>query len=176
LLVVGWCWGAALAVALTRKLGDRVSGLVLLTPGIWNTAAVKDAMAAQADRLATAAPDAPVIDSPIDEAWFTDGPAKDGFIRTDARRLRRITPRMVEVSGRLATSAAAALRTLQTPLLVVLADDDQATDNDATRAGVEALPADRRRIVTLPSKHGVQFDAPDPVARHLTAFASDLGL
>lgn len=172
--LLGWCWGAALATVTAAEAGAPVDGLVLVTPGLWNTDAVRRAMQRQADKLADGPADATCIDSPIEESMFTTGPWLDGFIRRDADRVLEITPRLVEHSVKLATLAMAKLRRISAPLLVLLAEHDAATDNEATRRALSRLPAPQVEIVTLPTHHGMQFEAPDAVASAIDAFARRL--
>lgn len=171
LFVVGWCWGAALAVAVTAKLRPEVAGLVLVTPGMFTTSSLRANLQAQRERFDAAHPEEAVIDSPIDEAWFTAGPALDGFIRKDPHRVRQITPRLVDISGKLATAAVARLRKLEAPTLVLLATDDQATDNDATRKALGTVDPAHLEMQELPTRHGMQFDAPAQVADAIVVFA-----
>jgi pimeloyl-ACP methyl ester carboxylesterase len=166
LVLVGWCWGAALAINAAAKLD--LQGLVLVTPGIHNTAALEQAVVAQRERIESSPADAPVVESPVREEWFTHGPALEAFIRRDEHRVLRMTPRMLDVTRRLATGAAVRLRKLDVPILLLLAEHDEATDNAATRAMFEALAS--VRIVVLPTRHGVQFDAPEAFASHIRAF------
>lgn len=164
-ILLGWCWGAALAINVAPKLD--LAGLVLVTPGIHNTPALEQAIAAQRELIASSAEDAAVIASPIREEWFTDGPQLDAFIRRDEDRVRAMTPRLLDITRRLATAAAVRLRKLDVPLLLVLAQNDEATDNAATRA---MLP--NAETIVLPTRHGVQFDAPDELVAALIRFAA----
>lgn len=169
-MLVGWCWGAALAVAVAQKLGSRLAGLVLITPGFFPTQAVKDAIAAQSDRIATLAADEAGIESPILERYFTGGPALADFIERDERRLRVMTPRLLDISGKLVASAVARLPKLSVRSLLVLADHEDATDNAATLAFFERIPADRWHLVRFPTRHGVQFDAAPALAAAIVAW------
>jgi alpha-beta hydrolase superfamily lysophospholipase len=175
LVLLGWCWGAALAVAAAHQLRDKVAGLVAVTPGLFPTAALEQAIVSQAARIDGAAPDEAVVQSPIREEMFTAGPALEGFIRRDEHRVQRMTPRMLQVSRKLAAAAVARLGRLQPPVLLVLADDDDATDNAPTRRAFDRLGADRLEVVELQAKHGVQFDAPEDLCRHLSAFVQRVG-
>lgn len=175
LLLVGWCWGTVLALNLLRPLGDAVDGLVMVAPGLYPTQAVTDAAAAHEQRAIGAAPDAAVIETPIAETMFTRGRHLEQFIRRDARRLRRITPRFRQWMGSLALTASARLRRLDRPTLVLLAEGDLATDNDAARAAFARLDPSLLEIRSTPSGHGMQFDAPDFVTDALIAFGARLG-
>lgn len=174
-VLVGWCWGAALAINVAahrlKRTEHRLAGLVLVTPGLHTTTAVREALAQQQDTLRTAAADDPCVRSPISESMFTAGPALEQFILADDDRLGAMTPRMVEVSGKLATAAIARLRRLELPMLLLLAGQDEATDNAATLATFGRLGS-RVDTVTLPTRHGMQFDAPNAVVEHITRFTS----
>ena len=151
-VLVGWCWGAALAINVAAKV--PVDRLVLITPGLYNTAALEDAVKAQLG--------ADTIHTPVREEWFTDGPALNEFIRKDEDRVLDMTPRMLDLTKKLATGAMIRLRKLGMPIVLVLAEHDEATDNAATVAAFEKIP--NVEVVTLPTRHGVQFDAPEAVA------------
>lgn len=175
LLLVGWCWGTVLALNMLRPLGDTLDGLVMVAPGLFPSQAVTDAATAHEQRATGAAPDVPVIETPIAETMFTRGRYLDQFIRRDTRRLRRITPRFRQWMGNLALTASARLRRLDRPTLVLLAEGDEATDNDAARAALTRVDASLLEILSTPSGHGMQFDAPGFVTDALIAFAARVG-
>lgn len=177
-VLVGWCWGAILAVHVALEL-ERVAtagpllGLALLTPGIHPSAALAERMRALAEQAKDLPPAAPVLESPITDEMFTDGPALDGFIRRDAARWRRFSPRFLDVSTRLTLAARMRLRKLALPVFTALAEHDVTTDNAAIVAELARLPADRVTTVVLPGSHGLQFDAPQALAGRLDAWARD---
>ncbi len=173
LVIVGWCWGAILAVHLTLRLGDAVDGLALLTPGLHPSAALGERMRSLAEQAKGLPPGAPVLDSPIEDEMFTDGPALDGFIRRDAARWRRFTPRFLDVSTRLSLAARLRLRKVAPPVFVALAENDVTTDNDAILAELARLPPEQVRAARLPGSHGLQFDAPQALGERLDAWARD---
>ena len=172
LLLLGWCWGAALAVGTAVELDDALAGLVLVTPGLYNQPAMLEAVRAQQELLDSGPPGDPVIVSPVREEWFTRGPALDAFIRTDALRVTMMSPRLLHITARLGAAALLRLRKLKSPLLVILAEHDEATDNAATRV---AFSPYARRLETVPGSHGVQFDAPGAVVAHIVGFVDELG-
>lgn len=90
LYLVGWCWGAILAVHLAKK--RSFSRIVLLAPGIFPTETLKTRMAVQEARIQAGPEEAPILVSPIDERMFTEGPALEGFILRDPLRLERFSP------------------------------------------------------------------------------------
>jgi pimeloyl-ACP methyl ester carboxylesterase len=170
LVLLGWCWGAALAVMVAHELGDRVAGLVAVTPGLFPTPAVEQAVAEQAELIGRAAADEAVVRSPIREEMFTAGPALARFILRDPQRVRQVTPRMLDVSRRLAAAAVGRLGGLESPVLLVLAQRDEATANEPTRRAFDRVAGDRLDVVELDAMHGVQFDAPQLLGRSLCSF------
>lgn len=170
-VLVGWCWGGILAVHLALRLAGRVEGLALLTPGLYPSAALAERMKALAEAARGLPPGEPVLESPITDELFTDGPALDGFIRRDAARWRRFSPRFLDVSTRLSLAARLRLGKLALPMFVALAEDDATTDNAQILAELARLPADRVRTTSLPGPHGLQFTAPAALAERLDAWA-----
>lgn len=174
LFLVGWCWGSVLSLNLVRPLGDRLTGLVLVSPGLFPSAAVT-ATAAKNEAAAAGAPiDVPAIPAPIDDTMFTTGPYLDGFIRPDPHKLAMVTPRFRGFMGNLAMGAMTRLRRFDRPLLMLLAEGDAATDNDAARAAVAGVPPELLEVRTTPSAHAMQFDAPEFVSGSIVAFARRL--
>jgi pimeloyl-ACP methyl ester carboxylesterase len=176
-VLVGWCWGAIVAVHLALRLQGATAaagGLALLTPGLHPSAALAERMRALAEAAqGSVSPADPVLESPITDEMFTDGPALDGFIRRDAARWRRFSPRFLDVSTRLTLAARLRLRKLAVPVFVALAEDDATTDNAKILAELARLPADGVRTTSLPGPHGLQFTAPRVLAERLDAWARD---
>jgi alpha-beta hydrolase superfamily lysophospholipase len=168
LVLVGWCWGAILALHVAAA--QPVDRLVLVTPGLLPSEEVRSVADANARAAAARPDDEPCVPTPIREELFTEGPALDGFIRKDPDRLLAITPRFAALSGKMAALALARLPRLSVPTLLVLAENDGATDNSATRAAFEQLPPERRTIVTLPTRHGVSFEAPAALGEAIVRF------
>lgn len=171
LYLVGWCWGAVLALNVLEKLAPP-AGLVLVAPGLFPSAEV-EARAAAADALAGAEEDVASIPTPIAEEMFTSGPWLDAFVRVDPLRLRTMTPRFRKVMTRLAFGAHLRLKKLTLPVLAILAEDDPATDNSAVRRALAHL-ADLR-VHELVGGHGLQFDAADAVTSLLLGFLRETG-
>ncbi|MBC8072104.1 MAG: alpha/beta fold hydrolase [Deltaproteobacteria bacterium] len=175
LVLVGWCWGAILAVHVAASMPASGPGaldrLVLVTPGMLPSEEVRTRAAAHAKAAVGRPDDEPCVPTPIREELFTEGPALEGFIRRDPDRLLAITPRFAALSGKLSALALARLPRLTVPTLLVLAEHDGATDNLATTAAFERLAPERRHLVTLPTRHGVSFEAPAALAEAITRFA-----
>ena len=185
-VLVGWCWGAILAVHLALRLqaprkpgvigaegGIDLRGLALLTPGLHPSPVVAQQMRALAQVAKGLPPELPVLESPITDEMFTTGPALDGFIRRDQTRWRKFSPRFLDVSTRMSLAARLRLHKLALPVFVALAEDDETTDNAEILAELARLPPDRVRTALLPGPHGLQFDAPVALAGRLDAWAHD---
>ena len=169
LTLVGWCWGAVLGLNLLKPLGATLDHFVMIAPGLHPTEAVETA-AKHADAAAEgAAEDAAVVATPIADEMFTAGPFLDAFVRPDAGKLRHVTPRYRALMNKLAFGAVGALRRLSVPTTVLLATDDPATDNVATRQALAKCPEGVVSIVETASGHGMQFDVPDFVVEHILA-------
>ncbi len=170
LVIVGWCWGAILAVHVAAALGDTLAGLALVTPGLCPSQEVR-ARAAEGVADARGQPeDVACVPTPIRDELFTEGPALTDFIRKDPLKVGAITLRFAELSAKLAQMAALRLARVRAPVLVVLAEHDGATDNAETTRVLAAVPEARRQTVVLPSRHGVIFDVPESLARAITSF------
>jgi acylglycerol lipase len=173
LVLVGWCWGAILAVhvAMASAGAGAIDRLVLVTPGLLPSEEVRT-RAAEHARAALGRPDdEPCVPTPIREELFTQGPALAAFIRRDPERLLAITPRFAALSAKMSALALARLPRLSMPCLLVLAEHDGATDNAATLAAFERIAPERRRLVTLPTQHGVSFEAPTALGEAIAHFA-----
>jgi alpha-beta hydrolase superfamily lysophospholipase len=170
LVLVGWCWGAALAIQAALALEAKPAAVVLVTPGLCPSADVRARAQQQLAAVGDAQQDDACVPSPIDEAMFTHGPALESFVLKDDDRVRMLTPRFSVMSAKLSAFALARLPRMAVPTLVVLAEDDTATDNAATRTAFAALPPERVEIVTLPGSHGVIFDAPAELASAIAGF------
>jgi alpha-beta hydrolase superfamily lysophospholipase len=157
LVLIGWCWGAVLAVNVALELPE-LRGLVLLAPGLYPTKALKDAMASTIAAHPRAAEDEAVLQSPIAEDVFTTGPALAELIVRDRLRLQKLSPRFVQISGRMTMNAAMRLGWVLVPMLLLLASKDKATDNEATLRAFEKLRAGAAVIKTLDAPHGIQFE------------------
>jgi alpha-beta hydrolase superfamily lysophospholipase len=170
--LVGWCWGAVVAINLAAEIKD-LSSLVLLAPGLFPTREVKAGMAALGDARRQSPEGMASLENPIREEMFTRGPALADFILADAHRLSAFTPRFYAIMMKLGMGAHFLLPRARVPILVVLARDDRATDNEDTVRGVARLTAGRAEVAYIDGEHGMQFDAPDALARVLAAWALD---
>lgn len=168
--LVGWCWGAVLAINVAAEHEGSFASLALLAPGLYPTEALLARMREQEEIRRSSPPETPCLESPIREEMFTTGPHLAGFIAKDERRTRLFSPRFHGVMAKMAMGATLRLGQLGLPMLVVLADADLATDNARTARAFERLQRADVSIEHVQSAHGVQFDAPEELARLLLSW------
>jgi alpha-beta hydrolase superfamily lysophospholipase len=157
--LLGWCWGACLVVNACARATRKLDGLVLATPGIFSTELVRARFETESARAGIAETEA-ALASPVAEEMFTRGPLLEEYIRRDPCRLKRFTPRFYRVMAQTTLSASVRLRRLDLPILLLLADDDEAVDNCRTEAAFADLPGSSVQVRHLPGSHGMAFDAP----------------
>jgi len=174
LFLVGWCWGAVLALNLLGDDLPTLRGVVLAAPGLFPTRTVVCAVEAQQDVVENAAEDAAVITSPVPDEMFTTGEHLSGFIKSDALRLTHFTPRFLRAMSQLGMRARSRISRIDVPVMILLGERDEATDNAATLTAFERMRLSPT-IHVLSSAHGLQFDAQGDFARHLVRFVRDHG-
>ncbi len=168
--LAGWCWGAVLAVHLAAEHEGLFRTLLILTPGLCPTDELTARMREQEPLRRASPPEAPCLESPIREAMFTSGPYLEGFIERDEHRCRLFSPRFHAIMTKMAMLAPARLGALRLPMLLVLASEDRATDNPQTLRVFERVTKARVAIEHVHSAHGIQFDAPEELARILVSW------
>jgi alpha-beta hydrolase superfamily lysophospholipase len=168
--LVGWCWGAVLAVNVAAEHESSFASLILMAPGLYPTEALQARMREQEEIRRSSPPETPCLKSPILEDMFTTGPYLAGFIAKDERRTQLFTPRFHSVMAKMAMGATLRLGQLGLPMLVILADADLATDNAQTARAFERLQRAKVSIEHIQSAHGIQFDAPEELARLLVSW------
>ena len=168
--LVGWCWGAVLAINVAAEHEGSFASLTLLAPGLYPTAALRARMREQEEIRRSSAPETPCLESPIREDMFTTGPQLASFIAKDERRTQLFSPRFHSIMTKMAMGATLRLRQLGLPMLVVLAEADLATDNEQTARAFERFQRANISIEHIRSPHGIQFDAPEELARLLVSW------
>jgi len=148
--LLGWCWGAVLGIATALELGEELAGLIVAAPGVFPSARVRERIREESARIDGRALDEVCVRNPVTEEMFTDGPGLE-LILGDDKRLREFTPRFFRVSGKLGAIAATRIARLQVPLLVLLAENDEAVDNERTREAFGALPDAQVRLASRPA-------------------------
>jgi len=159
--IVGWCWGAVLAINAALEFGREIKGLALLAPGVFPSALILDRARSECLDLPDEEDGAAVLPSPITEGMFSESPEVQKFILNDDLAVRRFTPRLFRVAREMSLIAATRLPQTNQPVLLVLAAHDQAVDNQRTLGMVDRLRRSDVTVVTLACSHGMQFEVPD---------------
>jgi acylglycerol lipase len=163
----GWCWGAVLAVNVAAACQRELASLALLAPGFHPSKAVAMRMKEQ-DLLASRTACA-WLEVPISDEMFTRGPFL-AAIAADELRCRRVSQGFHRIMQKLALGAALRLQQLKLPMLLVLAEADEAVDNAQTREALESIRRSRVTVEVITGAHGLQFDAPARLAQVLASF------
>lgn len=166
--LAGWCWGALPAINLALELGQKLSGLVLLAPGLFPSSKIKrvaqQELAAGQDVEIHSA----VLHSPLTAEMFSDRTDVWEFIRNDSLAQRFFTPRFFQISGEMSLIATVRLKQLTQPLLLLLAANDETVDNERTLRLFQRLPKTGVSTVTLDCHHGMQFEASEGIVWHVS--------
>jgi len=175
--LMGVSWGGKLALASSAHRPDLYRSLIMASPGIFP---IVDVAAMTKVRVAMClAAGRPLRRFPIplsDPHLFTENPKRVRYIAEDPLSLREVTARFMYESRRLDRMARRAARTARSPVFLALAEADRITDNAATRALVETMPAARKQIVTYAGAHHTLEFEPDPEAyfKDLVAWVDDV--
>jgi len=170
--LTGWCWGAVLALNVAAAREIELASLVLLAPGLYPTEVLKARMREQEALARSSPPAIACLENPIREDMFTRGPHLAGFIVKDALRVRHLSPRFHDIMTKLAMGATLRLGQLRLPMLLVLADGDEATDNAQTLRAFERITQAPVSIEHVHGAHGLQFDAPEQLGRLLVSWTA----
>jgi acylglycerol lipase len=174
--LVGWCWGALPAVNVALELGDKLSGLVLLAPGMFPSPPIRRIVQEELAASQGTDPDYPALRSPLTAEMFSNREDIREFIRNDELAQRLFTPRLFRITGEMSLIAAARLSQLKQRLLLLLAADDETADNEQTLKAVQRLPKAAVTIATLRCHHGMQFEMPQEIVKHISQWLQQRGL
>jgi alpha-beta hydrolase superfamily lysophospholipase len=166
--LVGWCWGAVLAVNAALGFGSKFRGMILLAPGLFPSEQINRAVQDEVRRMQDTSNASGLLRSPITDDMFTPVRELQEFIAHDQLALRAITPQFLRVSQQMQLVATTRLAHLINPVLLLLAANDQAVDNERTLTAFQRLPAGALTWATLACNHGMQFEAPQEIAWHIT--------
>ena len=166
--LAGWCWGALPAVNLALELGQKLSGLVLLAPGLFPSQKIKRAARQELAAGQEAEIYSAVLHSPLTVEMFSDRTDVREFILNDGLAQHFFTPRFFQISGEMSLIATVRLKQLTQPLLLLLAANDETADNERTLRVFQQLPKTAVSTATLDCHHGMQFEAPEGIVWHIS--------
>lgn len=159
----GFCWGSNYAghYLAHRDLAHRrvdVESLVLIAPGVFPTARVL------AEPQETGESAEPTVEVPLRLEDFTRGPLLEGYLRRDPLRCEKVSPRFVAIERHMAALLPVQLARVDLPVLVVVAEHDEVSDNQKMKQLFDRHLAKHGRWAALPTAHGVIFEAPAELA------------
>ncbi len=158
--VVGVSWGGKLAVAAYVADPAGVTGLSLVTPGLFPVMAASGSQR-WAIGFAMLYEPLKLIDIPLNEPeLFTTNTHWQQWIRDDELTLRQATASFYLASRRLDKLAVKLARSRPVPIHLMLAGEEHIIHNDQTAALVRDLQWPHCRITTYEgARHGLEFTA-----------------
>lgn len=173
--IAGVSWGGKLAVAHYVEQPGCVSGLTLVTPGLFPRVGVsKETMAAIG--FAMLYEPERHFDIPLnDPELFTSYARWQGFFVCDELTLRQCTAGFYLASRRMDRVVNRLPERPPVPIHLMLAGDERIIDNDKTRAFVAELDWPATRVTEYATaRHSLEFDVPDRFCADLVAFIDEL--
>lgn len=170
LWLLGWCWGALPAVNAALELGSRLSGLILLAPGLFPAQTIRKAAKQAGDACSNSDPRSPTLASPLTCDMFSDREDIREFIIKDEFAQHAFSPRFFSISREMSIIAIARLRQLAIPVLLLMAAQDETIDMEQTINSFERVQAVTLNV--LPGHHAMQLEAPREVAARILKWAS----
>lgn len=176
LYLLGWCWGAALAINVVLESHENINGLALLAPGIYASNEIASRVKNQQAKLLKSphSLDDPCLDNPVSEEMFTDSSWLDDYILKDDLRLKALTPRLFGIMLKMSANASLHLSDINCPLLLITANKDKTVDNEKTLIEFGKIGARSLRMHSCQSQHGMQFEVPDKLTSYLCSWMKDL--
>ena len=170
IVYLGWCLGATVALRHLLAHPGMGEGLLLMSPDIYECHVTDQVRAT----FASAHWDnrvVPRLRVPIPIEAYTDGPALDGYIRTDELKLKDFTPRFLRATLALRANIEEAYAAFHGPSRLLLARRDRLVDNAKTAALYEHVGSSDKGVVLFDTNHGILFEATEELAEVVTSFA-----
>lgn len=159
-VVLGVSWGGKLAAAMHAADDRGISGLILVTPGLFP---IIDVSAAEKFRIGWSMVSNPGrhYDIPLNNPeLFTRNPKWLEFLRQDDLQIHQATAGFFLASRRMDKIIRRLPQARPVPLHLMLAADEKIIDNDQTRDFVREMTWPGRRITLYDnSRHTLEFDA-----------------
>jgi alpha-beta hydrolase superfamily lysophospholipase len=161
--IVAVSWGGKLALALTRRVPDRLARLVLVAPGLFPQVSIPFAQKWSVAWSSQLWPRRQ-FDVPLDDPeLFTGTDRWLEFLRDDPLSVHRVSARFLLTSRRLDWEVRAyGRRPPAVPLRLFLAGRDRIIHNERTRQFVRDLSVSDRAIIEHPNAHHTLEFEPDP--------------
>ncbi len=178
--LAGWCQGALYASAAAARLENKLSSLILLTPGFfWNerfrsvvSIAEKTVLKMISEFKLKPEGNRACVPLPMEATDFTLVDEWLDFIDSDDLKTTMITLKSINIMDEVQELSWFAMRQNTLPVLTIMAKNDRMVDNDKVLQFIGHLFPDnhRNRLVFLESGHAVQFERPEEVAAEIFNF------
>jgi alpha-beta hydrolase superfamily lysophospholipase len=168
LFLAGSSWAAKLAIVYAALRPERLSGLLLLGPGLLPRIGLNAPRRAAVVLGHLAAPRLPVR-IPLAPEMYTANPSYVDFVRADPLRLSTATAQFFWTTAILDRRRARAAGRLRLPVLLLQGDADAMMDVPATRRWFDELPAADKTYRAYPGAgHTLDFEPEPNRGRYLT--------
>jgi alpha-beta hydrolase superfamily lysophospholipase len=157
LFVLGHCFGAIPATVYAEEHAATVRGLILTTPGIYTHTSIPFS---QTLKILFSSPGErnyyfPV---PLDPNQFSELPEYEPFIAGDPLALRAVTGDLYWQIHRAREYIKSHVTSLQMPILVGMAGEDEIADNQENRKWLATVPADDKTLTVYPdARHILEY-------------------
>ncbi len=164
IFLAGSSWSAKLAIATAARSEARLTGLVLLGPGLFPRVDLTIAQKLAVLVLHRLRPEHP-LPIPLAPESYTRNPAYLEYVRRDDRRLLTASARFFWETRRLDRARDALAARLTLPILLQIGAADPIMDPAATCRWLQSVPApDRTAITYKHASHTLDFES-EPTVR-----------
>ena len=179
--LAGWCQGAQYASVAAVKLGDKLSSLILLTPGFfWNerfrsVLSIAERIILKMISEFKLKPERShtCIPIPMEATDFTLVDEWLDFIDNDNLKTTMITLKSVNIMDEVQELSWFAMLQNRLPVLAIMANNDRIVDNNKVLQFIGHLFSTgekQNRLISLESGHAIQFERPEEVATEIIKF------
>lgn len=176
LYLMGVCGGGKFAASFAGYRPEEVDGLILISPAIKTkvTLALKDKLDALVSSFLNPAKK---IHTPLNDEMFTENKRYADFIKNDPLKLRELTARFYRELVMMDIFLSRRIKSVDMPILSVLAGDDDIVDNEKLKAWHNGLRArDKTLKVFEECRHFLPFDGNvDDVVDFVTRWIKERG-
>jgi acylglycerol lipase len=177
-ILLGVSWGGRLAAAASLRMPELIHGTALLYPGIIPRRKVTRWESFVLNLVEGRGWGGVSREIPLnDPALFTADPDWQDFIRRDELALQRVSVSFILAGLALSQEVLDNTAKWTTPVLLMLAGQDQIIDNQATRQLFQQWPTTEKQLIEYPdARHTLEFEPPTcPFIDDLLAWLSQRG-
>ncbi len=178
--LAGWCQGCQYASVAAARLGDALTGLVLLMPGFfWNerfrsviSVAEKIFLDMISQFKLKPGPDLAYVPIPMESTDFTLDEEWLDFIENDPLKTTMVTMKTVHIMDEIQELSWGAILQIAVPILAVLAENDRIVDNNKVQQfmGHMFSEGSENRLVKFNGSHALHFEKPEEIAAEILRF------